>query len=306
MKKWQNHLLILMLLVLPNQLFAQELKQEDYSWVHHSNCLENIAYGEDKDQRLDIYLQGNWIGPPRYFEADTAKKPTIVFFHGGGWIRGQKESFVYESFFLNFIKQGWNVVNVEYRLGNNTAPKAVDDALCVLAWIAEHAGEFHIDTERIVLYGVSSGGHLALSAGFMNYVPESHPCAIGDRINICAIINWFGVTDIRMHYDHKIEKELENTVLLWVGKEDRIDEISEKYSPINYVSKNSPPVLSVHGEADGDVIYKHAHTLHQLLDEVPVKNKLVTLKDGRHMGFTREQFQFIYEQIFLFLGEVME
>ncbi len=300
-------LLLAVMVVLPVlQLDAQENKQEDYSWVHHNLCIENIAYGEDEDQRLDIYLQGNWIGPPAYFEADSSLRPTIVFFHGGGWISGQKEHFLYESFFLNFLKCGWNVVNVEYRLGENTAPEAVDDALCAISWISEHSEDYHIDSKKIVLYGVSAGGHLALIAGLMNTVPESHPCAIGDEINIGAIINWFGVSDIRKHYDYKIEKGLENTVLIWVGSHDEVDEISEMYSPVKYVTKSTPPVISIHGDVDGTVLYSHSETLHELLDELNVRNQLVTIENGRHMGFTRNQFQFAYEQIFLFLEEVME
>jgi len=299
-------LLILAVLFTVLRLDAQDNIHEDFSWVHNSNRIEDIAYGEYEDQRLDIYIQGNWIGPPTYFEADTSLKPTIVFFHGGGWIRGQKESFVYQSFFLNFLKHGWNVANVEYRRGPDTAPDAVDDALCAIDWIADHAHEYNIDSERIVLCGVSSGGHLALISGLMNSVPGSHSCLIGDKINICAVINWFGVSDIRKHYEHKIEKELENTVLIWVGDPEEVDEISRQYSPVNYVTKNAVPVISIHGDSDGDVLYSHSQTLHSRLDDLGVENQLVTLEGGRHLGFTREQFQYIYEQIFSFLEECID
>jgi acetyl esterase/lipase len=299
-------LFAIMLIILPQCALAQEIDNEDYSWAHCYNRIENIAYGEDIDQKLDIYIQGNWIGPPAYFKADTSLKPAILFFHGGGWIRGQKEDFVYESFFLNFLKRGWNVVNIEYRRGNNTAPNAVNDALCAIRWISENADKYYLDIEKFVICGVSSGGHLALIAGLMNSVQGSHPCVIGNKIKICAIINWFGVTDILKHYEYKIANNLQNDPLNWIGSPDGVAEISQKYSPINYVTINAPPIISIHGDADSDVLYSQSEILHNKLDNLNVKNQLITLKGGNHMGFTRDQFQFIYEQIFSFLEEIID
>lgn len=60
------------------------------------------------------------------------------------------------------------MVNLEYRKGENTAPAAVEDVLCALEWIADHAEEYNLDMDRVVLSGGSAGGHLSLIAGFLN------------------------------------------------------------------------------------------------------------------------------------------
>lgn len=298
-------LVVLILILLPNHHFAQEVNHEDYSWVHRLNCTRNVAYGEEKDQILDIYTQGNWIGPPDYFIPDTLSKPTIIFYHGGGWHSGQKDDFVYLEFFLNFLKHDWNVVNVEYRCGVNTISESVDDAISAINWVAENAHQYSIDTKRIVIYGVSAGGHLGLIAGLLNRIPQSNPNVVGNNLNVCAIVNWFGFSDILKHYEYKLEKGDDRMIRLG-DSHDEVVEISAKYSPINYVTTGAPPIISIHGDADEVVLYSHSDILHKVLDSSNIPNQLVTLKGGKHMGFTRKQFQHIYEQIFLFLEEAMD
>ncbi len=69
---------------------------------------------------------------------------------------------------LPWLEMGWNVVNVEYRLGGvAAAPGVVEDCLCALRWVVGHAAEYRIDPARIVVMGDSSGGHLALMTGMV-------------------------------------------------------------------------------------------------------------------------------------------
>jgi acetyl esterase/lipase len=68
----------------------------------------------------------------------TTPQPTLVFYHGGGWIGGTKES----SFMsiMPWLEMGWNVVNVEYRMARVAlAPAAVEDSLCALRHVVAQA-----------------------------------------------------------------------------------------------------------------------------------------------------------------------
>src|ERR1051325_7929051 len=38
--------------------------------------------------------------------------PTLIYFHGGGWVAGNKEAAILEV--VPFLEKGWAVVNVEY------------------------------------------------------------------------------------------------------------------------------------------------------------------------------------------------
>jgi len=292
----------LLLVLTINTLYSQQTEFESPFWSHRFSIIKDIPYGEDEQQRLDIFIQGSWIGEPFYFKKSVDKNPTLIYMHGGGWVRGEKESRI--GFLVHYLERGWNVVNVEYRLGKNTAPQAVDDVLCAVKWVAENAENFNIDINNIVLSGESAGGHLCLISGLMNSIPGSHPYYVGDKITIKAIVNWFGITDIA-----KADEYLKNTegnyVFDWIGDQEKITEISKKYSPIHYITKNAPPILTIHGDSDSRVPYNQAQLLHETLDKAGTKHQLLTLPGGKHMGFSEKQFQLIQKTIFSFLGDVM-
>ena len=270
-------------------------------WAHHYNMEMDVAYGNDPAQRLDIYTHGTYVGEPNWFERSKNKRPTLVWIHGGGWRYGNKETDAW--FFIHFLERGWNVVNVEYRKGLGTAPDAAEDVLTVMKWISENAEAYRLDTDKIVVSGASAGGHLALLAGLVNSLPESHPSYVGDKIRIQAIVNWYGATDLQKKEAYlSANLPNENYVLNWVGEKEKIPEISRKYSPIHYVTENAPPVLTIQGDLDTLTPYHQAQLLHEKLESVGTEHHLLTLKGGTHLGFTEEQFQLIFKTIFEFLG----
>ncbi len=279
---------------------GQKEESANTFWAHHHNMVMNVAYGNHPDQRVDIYTQGSYVGEPNWFERNKKVKPTLVWIHGGGWRFGNKETDAW--FFVHFLERGWNVVNVEHRKGIGTAPDAAEDVLSVIKWISENSEEYGLDTDKIVVSGASSGGHLALLAGLINSVPKSHPSFVGDKVRIRAIINWYGIADLQKMEDY-LSTHLpdQNFILNWVKGKQGVQNLLEKYSPIQYVTKNAPPVLTIQGDLDTLTPYHQAQLLHEKLEKMGTENQLLTVKGGKHLGFTENQFQLIFKTIFKFL-----
>src|SRR5262249_60162534 len=108
-----------------------------------------------------------------YGRTASSLQPTLVYMHGGFWVAGAKETAIMSL--LPWLEMGWNVVNVEYRLGaaadpTTFAPAAVDDCFCALRFVAALPANYNIDKNKIVVTGESAGGHLALAMGM---IPES-------------------------------------------------------------------------------------------------------------------------------------
>ncbi len=87
--------------------------------------------------------------------------PVIVYFHGGGWV-------LYDLDTFNPICRdlanaaGAIVLAVAYRLApENPFPAAVDDAYATVCWVAAHAGEIGGDGTRVAVAGDSAGGNLS-------------------------------------------------------------------------------------------------------------------------------------------------
>jgi acetyl esterase len=87
--------------------------------------------------------------------------PAVAWFHGGGWVFGSLDS---ADFVCRRIANhaGCQVISVDYRLAPEAKfPAAVTDCFAVTKWIADHASELGVDTDRIAVGGDSCGGNLA-------------------------------------------------------------------------------------------------------------------------------------------------
>ncbi len=304
MKKLSILLLIVILFGCKNsQDKNQTIQDENTFWSLKYSEATDIKYGDAEEQKLDIYSHGQWIGEPYYWKPDTVVHKTLVYIHGGGWLGGTKNQIT--PFIIPYLQKGWNVVTLEYRVGKGTAPLAVDDCMKAVQWISRHAKNFNIDTEHVVISGESAGGHLALITGLLNSIPGSHKYYSGDSLKIKAIVNWFGITDIAgVDNFYKKQNQESNYASIWVGNPKRMDSISNAFSPVKRITSSTPPVISIHGKKDSVVPYEQAVTLHELLNKAGIKNELVSIDDGKHLGFTDKEYQGIYTKIFKFLEQL--
>ncbi|HEV7203878.1 MAG TPA: alpha/beta hydrolase [Jatrophihabitans sp.] len=87
--------------------------------------------------------------------------PTIVYFHGGGFVIGDRDT--HDGVCRQECRDiGAVVVSVDYRLApEHRFPAAVRDCYAALNWVAEHIDEYGGDAARLVVGGDSAGGNLA-------------------------------------------------------------------------------------------------------------------------------------------------
>ena len=117
--------------------------------------------GTQVDLKLDLFQP----------TGDTAaKRPAVVWVHGGGFTMGDKSSGRGKATF--FAKLGYVAVSINYRLlspdgcGGNPNPtplcqhaalEAQHDAQAAVRWLRAHAATYKIDTSRIAMAGASAG-----------------------------------------------------------------------------------------------------------------------------------------------------
>jgi len=284
---------------------------------YKSSIRQNIIYQKTGalDLRLDVLTSG----------AGPSPRPVVIYFHGGGWVAGNKEGVLLKT--LPYLAQGMDVVNVEYRLASQAlAPAAVEDGRCALHWVARHAKEYGFDLTRVVTAGESAGGHLALMTGMLSVAAGfDRSCEVPFEdwqqdglkdVKVAAIINFFGIIDVDEFLLPPGEKKNahalpmpRNFALRWFGDlPDRL-ELATQLSPLHYVGKNSPPILTAHGDKDPYVPYEQALVLREALNRNGVENRLITIEGGGHgasppFPWTPEQNLLAHKAVFEFLKKV--
>jgi acetyl esterase/lipase len=219
-------------------------------------------------------------------------RPGVIVIHGGGWIGGDKES-ILETFCLPFVEHGFVVANVEYRLARAaSAPAAMNDVLEAAKWFRDRAADYKVDTNQIIVTGISAGGHLAMRVGM---APES--AGLGPSIKIAAIVNFYGISDVP---DQLQGQHLQSYAVTWIPEQPGRMELAKKLSPITYVRKGLPPVLSIHGDADPVVPYDQSARLTKELKAAGNQAELITVPGGQH-GFPPEEMSRLWPQIFKWL-----
>ncbi|WJV50427.1 alpha/beta hydrolase [Streptomyces flavofungini] len=104
---------------------------------------------------------GRAEGAPASGTAAVAPRPTVVFFHGGGWSLCSVDT--HDATARGLCRAAHAaVVSVDYRLApEDPFPAAVDDAYAALRWAAAHRAELGGEDGPLVLAGDSAGGNLA-------------------------------------------------------------------------------------------------------------------------------------------------
>ncbi|SDZ36463.1 Acetyl esterase/lipase [Micromonospora pattaloongensis] len=107
----------------------------------------------------DIALRVYRPTPP----VSARNMPIVIYFHGGGFVIGDLDS--YDSTPRGLAnREQCIVVSVEYRHApEHPFPAAHDDALEATRWIYDHAADLGGDPDRIAIAGESAGGNLAAS-----------------------------------------------------------------------------------------------------------------------------------------------
>ncbi len=295
-------LLCLALLTFAPSSRAQEAAEWAATVNSEYDVRPNITYSRanNAELKLDLYL-------PRERRAPV---PVVMFIHGGGWVEGSKEIDVLNL--LPYLSMKFAVVNVGYRLGRTApAPAAVEDCRCALRWIERNAKQFNLDTSRIVLTGISAGGHLALITGMLPAMNVfDRPCPTDDSVRwnsgaetmpkVAAIVNIFGITDVA---DLLEGSNAKHYAIEWFGSMGGRNELARQVSPLSHVRQGLPPVITIHGDADNIVPYSHAERLHAALDKAGVPNQLLTIRGAGHGGFKREELLSSFAAIKKFLRQ---
>ncbi len=223
---------------------------------------------------------------------NTAKKPAVIYFPGGGFTSADHEKMIEMRYAL--ARAGFVVAAAEYRVVPSVYPAMIDDARAAIRYVREHAEEFGVDPARIGVIGDSAGGYVVEMLGTTKGEPESKAA----NADVQAVVSMYGISDL-MTIGEGLGKDIEaihhspsvTEALILNGPafntrpgktiDDMVDQ-ARAASPIAHVDGSEPPMLLMHGAADKLVSPKQSQKLFEALKAKGADVRYVLVRDAEH------------------------
>lgn len=230
---------------------------------------KDIAYGEHKAQKLDVY-----------WDSDFKKAPIVVNIHGGGWRSGDKMQFGSSQFQKLFVENlSCVLVSPNYRmigdLTNNKRSKTqlidsagkidamMSDVASAVAFVQKNAAKYGADPKRVIVCGSSAGGHLSAALAYCNSTNWLKGTKYdGEKLNI---IGWYGDC---APVDKKINPQIP---------------FMDNAIPILHVDKEDPPGFMIVGTRDNLVPPENATKFQKVLSKNGIWSQVLLIEEGKHV-----------------------
>jgi len=241
----------------------------------------DIAYGSETYQKFDKYED---------LSISESNKPTVIVVHGGGSTTfASKTSLNYVMACRYFASLGFVTFSIEYTPGPiSPFPKGVTDVMKAIVHIKNNAITYNIDNQSITLFGSSRGGHLVTQCAYTCYNNDTWWQSNGgnytaEEIKVACVIDLYGAVDQVYEYEQNGWLYSRNQILFGGTYEER-QTLYEKHTVKNYVYKDCPPTLIIHGTIDRMVLIGESRELASALKDVGADFIFLEVPFGQH-GF---------------------
>lgn len=203
------------------------------------------------------------------------KRPVILMCPGGGYeMTSDREA---EPMAMQFLAMGYHVAILRYSVCPVRYPAALLQVAESVLYLKEHADEYHIDPEKIVVQGCSAGGHLAANYGIAWNSPfliklmgmENDP----ERLRVAGLLLCYPVITSG-------EKAHEESFRNLLGEQ--YEEKKEELSLENQVTPDTPPTFLWHTATDETVLVENSLYFFQACLQQGVSAELHIYPVGGH------------------------
>jgi acetyl esterase/lipase len=241
----------------------------------------------ERGMKLDLYYPKN---------RSAEKLPVIFYTHGGGWAAGNHKGVSNASFgkvFNQLLDAGFCVATVEYRLwkkeGQSMMRDCVIDCKDGMRFIAKNSEAWGVDPMRFFVLGDSAGGQIAQLLLFASAESlPGEPALAGVNYKMVGGVSWYGPCDFEksdlFNHDDRAKFKDRFGARIYRGNPTKEEKLAlyREMSPINYMTKDSAPLLMIQGDMDTTIPVKHAYYMQERLKTVPAPVEIMIIKNAGH------------------------
>ena len=252
---------------------------------------EDVVYATAGESRLllDIIRP---VAPPT--------RTAVIFLHGATWGPASKRDMRPSAQAL--AARGFVGLTVDYRPPSEAPwPASIQDVKAAVSWARANADGLGVEPDRIVLYGISKGAHLALLAAGTPRHPAFDPRG-GASSEVAAVIAIHAPTTLFTAGERPPHASEASAIL---GRAATLTR-ARAASPTTYISASFPPSLLLHGTADRLVHHAASQWMYDALCAAGAPADL-HLFHGQDHGFSRlpSMARLIEAEVALFLDRAV-
>jgi acetyl esterase/lipase len=231
--------------------------------------------------------------PQRNLHADVfvprnvKSPPLVVYIHGGGWKVGDRRS----AYAKSFTRHGFAVASIDYRFSSQAVfPAQIHDCKGAIRWLRANAAFFGYDPARIAVMGESAGAHLAVLLGTSAGVKALEGSVggnLGHSSRVQAVVDYYGATDfhLRSRTQPSMTEVPGGTAYdLLGGPVSGNKELARLASGAHFVSRDDPPLLAIHGDADEQVLIDQSERIVDAYLKHGLDTEFLIIHGGAHAG----------------------
>jgi len=245
----------------------------------------NYAYGtKSMEQKMDIYLPAN-----------KGEINVFLLIHGGSWIGGDKTD--YTSLCMRILSKGLCCATMNYRMlkpnvmldrqpvNYSGMLDDIDNAIVSLKSKLTIEG---YSPHKLVLFGASSGGHLALLYGYSRYEQSAIPIAF--LVQELGYSDFTDIADFKLYQQRMLLPQLSLLAGQAIDYEDVLNkaEMLKDMSPLYHVKPSVPPTLMRYDTRGELMPLSQGTKLKAALDLAGVRNDLFVYLNYDHGQISQE------------------
>jgi len=233
--------------------------------------------------KLDIYTPGS-----------QGRFPLIVWLHSGAWKTLDKSCI--EQGVMDQVRRGYALASVDYSLSfERKWPAQLFQIRAAILWLKKNSPFYGIDPDKIVVWGMSAGGHLASMIGATGntvFPYDADKKTADNSHRVQGVIAWCAPSDLS-----ELGGAAYASARQLLGYEPELDKTKEvPANPIKYLDSEDPPFFILHGVKDNVVPPSQSAGLHDALEAAGVPGILRMIE-----GYSHEDVRFNSEAC---MGEV--
>ncbi|MGN6711285.1 prolyl oligopeptidase family serine peptidase [Anaerocolumna jejuensis] len=249
--------------------------------------IPDVVFSTAQGIELKLQLLKPWTD-------ETAKEqpnyPLIVFVQGSAWTFPD----VYYELpqLAQFAREGYVVATLTHRnsLEGHPFPAYLEDVKAGIRFLKKNAAKYQIDSERVGIWGTSSGGNTALLVGLTGddsrYKTEEYS-EFSDSVKL--VVDCFGPTDLTYTLENIAAMDEDTRTLFAALRGEDTKENMKKVlemNPVDHIREgvSYPPFLILQGNQDTVVDYSQSELMYHRLSDAGADATLICVEGAPHEG----------------------